>query len=213
MSELAKKFRETGIVPVVVINDPARAVGLAKALIDGGLPCAEVTFRTAGAAEAIRLMHAAYPDMLVGAGTVLTEKQADEAIACGASFIVAPGLNPKIVRYVTERGVPMMPGVCTPSEIEAALDLGLNELKFFPAEPSGGLKMIKALCAPYTDVTFMPTGGITPQNARDYLAFNKIICVGGSWMVPAKMIDEGRFDEIEAMVREAAAIVKEVRNG
>lgn len=213
MSELAKKFRETGIVPVVVINDPSKAAGLARALIEGGLPCAEVTFRTAGAAEAIRLIHEAYPDMLVGAGTVLTEKQADEAIACGASFIVAPGLNPKIVRYVTERGVPMMPGVCTPSEIEAALDLGLNELKFFPAEPSGGLKMIKALCAPYTDVTFMPTGGITPSNAREYLAYEKIICVGGSWMVPAKLIDEGRFDEIEQMVREAAAIVREVRNG
>ncbi len=200
-----------GIVPVVVINDVKDAVPLAKALVEGGLPCAEVTFRTEAAEEAIRQMVAAYPEMLVGAGTVLTKEQADRAIAAGSKFIVSPGLNPEVVEYVLSKGVPMTPGTCTPSDIEKALSLGLTEVKFFPAEPSGGLKMIKALAAPYVNVRFMPTGGIGPGNVREYLAYNKIFACGGSWMVKGDLIKEGKFDEIKALVKEAADIVKEVR--
>ena len=213
MSVFTEKLRQTGIVPVVVLDDPSKAVRLAKALINGGLPCAEVTFRTEAAKESIKLIREAYPEMFVGAGTVLTRKQADDAEEAGASFIVAPGLNPDIVRYVQQKGIPMMPGVCTPSEIEQAMGLGIKDMKFFPAEPCGGLKMIKALCAPYTEVKFMPTGGITLQLAKEYLAYEKIICVGGSWMVNKSLIENEQFEEIEKMTREAAQLVKEVRNG
>lgn len=213
MSEFTEKLRQTGIVPVVVLDDPSKAVRLAKALVSGGLPCAEVTFRTEAAKESIRLIREAYPEMFVGAGTVLTRKQADDAEEAGAGFIVAPGLNPDIVRYVQEKGIPMMPGVCTPSEIEQAMELGIRDMKFFPAEPCGGLKMIKALCAPYTEVKFMPTGGITLQLAREYLVYEKIICVGGSWMVNKSLIENEQFEEIEKMTREAAQLVREVRNG
>ena len=149
--------------------------------------------------------------MIVGAGTVLTTEQADRAIAAGAKFIVSPGFNPKVTKYVLDKGVPMTPGVCTPSEIEGAMELGLDVVKFFPAEPAGGLPMIKALAGPYVNLKFMPTGGINAKNVRDYLAFNKIIACGGSWMVKGDLIKAGKFDEIEQMVREAAAIVEEIR--
>ena len=211
MNEMLKTLQKIGIIPVVVLDDAKDAKELAGALVRGGLPCAEVTFRTAAAEEAIKIMAKEYPDMIVGAGTVLTTEQVDRAIAAGAKFIVSPGLNPKIVQYCIDKGIPVTPGTQTPSEMEQALELGLDVVKFFPAEPAGGLAMIKAVAAPYVDLMFMPTGGISAKNVRDYLAYNRILACGGSWMVKKDLIKEGKFDEIEAMVREAAAIVKEVR--
>ena len=211
MSTIFEQFRKIGIIPVVVLDDAKDAAPLAKALCEGGLPCAEVTFRTAAAEETIRIMSTEFPDMLVGAGTVLTVEQADRAIAAGAKFIVSPGLNPEVVKHCMECGVPITPGIQTPTEIEMALGLGLKTVKFFPAEPAGGLKMIKALAAPYVDVTFMPTGGISAANVREYLGFNKIIACGGSWMVKKDLVTAGDFETIKGMVKEAADIVKEVR--
>ena len=211
MTEMMKKLGKLGIVPVVVLNSADDALPLAEALVKGGLPCAEVTFRTAAAEESIRRMAKAFPDMIIGAGTVLTCDQADRAIDAGAKFIVSPGFNPKVTEYVLKKGVPMTPGVCTPTEIEAALQFDLDVLKFFPAEPSGGLKMIKALAAPYVGVNFMPTGGISAANVREYLAYDRIVACGGSWMVSGKLVREGNFDEIERLVAEAAGIVKEIR--
>ena len=211
MTEMMKKLGKLGIVPVVVLNSADDALPLAEALVKGGLPCAEVTFRTAAAEESIRKMAKAFPEMIIGAGTVLTCEQADRAIDAGAKFIVSPGFNPKVTEYVLKKGVPMTPGVCTPTEIEAAMQFGLDVLKFFPAEPSGGLKMIKALAAPYVGLSFMPTGGISAANVRDYLAYDRIVACGGSWMVNGSLVKEGKFDEILKMVREAADIVKEIR--
>ncbi len=211
MDKMVEMFRKIGIVPVVVIDDKKDAEPLAKALVDGGLPCAEVTFRTAAAEETIRIMSEKFPDMLVGAGTVLTTEQADRAAAAGAKFIVSPGLNPEVVRHCLKKGIPVIPGIQTPTEIETALSLGLKTVKFFPAEPAGGLKMIKAVAAPYVGLSFMPTGGISASNVRDYLAYDRIVACGGSWMVKKDLIAEGRFDEIRGMVAEAAQIVKEIR--
>lgn len=206
-----EQFSKIGIIPVVVLDDAKDAAPLAKVLCENGLPCAEVTFRTAAAEEAIKTMSREFPDMLVGAGTVLTIEQADKAINAGAKFIVAPGLNPKIVQHCLDQSVPVTPGTQTPSEMEQALELGLKVVKFFPAEPSGGLNMIKAVAAAYVDLKFMPTGGINAKNVRDYLAYNKIIACGGSWMVKKDLIAAGEWDKIGAMVREAADIVKEIR--
>ena len=211
MNTIIEQLGGYGIVPVVVLNDAKKALPLAKALCDGGLPCAEVTFRTDAAEESIRLMSREFPDMLIGAGTVLSTEQVDRAVAAGAKFIVSPGLNPKVVTYCQEKNIPIVPGVVTPTEMEQAMELGLKIVKFFPAEPSGGLAMIKAVAAPYTMLKFMPTGGINAKNVRDYLAYDKILACGGSWMVKGSLIDEDRFDEIEAMCREAVEIVKEVR--
>ena len=206
-----EQFSKIGIIPVVVLDDPKDAAPLAKALCENGLPCAEVTFRTAAAEETIRVMSREFPDMLVGAGTVLTTEQADRAIAAGAKFIVSPGLNPKVVQHCIDRSIPVTPGTQTPSEMEQALELGLKVVKFFPAEPAGGLAMIKAVAAPYTELKFMPTGGINAKNVRDYLAYNKIIASGGSWMVKKDLISAGKWDEVAALVKEAADIVKEIR--
>ena len=203
MSDIIKELSRIGIVPVIKIDNAADAKPLAKALIDGGLPCAEVTFRTSCAKEAIATIAKEYPEMIVGAGTVLTKAQVDDAIEAGAKFIVSPGFNPEIVKYCLERGCPIIPGINNPSGIEAALELGLKTVKFFPAEQSGGLPMIKAMSAPYGGVTFMPTGGVSPANVNDYLAFNKIVCCGGSWMVKPEMIAAGDFDGITKLVREA----------
>lgn len=211
MSTIFEQFKKIGIIPVVVLDDAKDAEPLAKALCEGGLPCAEVTFRTAAAADVIRIMHEKFPEMLVGAGTVLTTEQVDKAIECGAKFIVSPGLNPDVVSYCLEKGIPVTPGTQTPSEMEKAMSLGLNVVKFFPAEPSGGLKMIKAVAAPYVDLQFMPTGGINANNVRDYLAYDRIIACGGSWMVKGDLVKAGKFDEIEKLVREAADIVREIR--
>ena len=207
MNPVLEELSKIGIVPVIKIDDAKDAVPLAKALLDGGLPCAEVTFRTAAAKDAIAAMAKAYPEMLVGAGTVLTTAQVDDAVAAGARFIVSPGLNPDVVRYCVERDIPIVPGINNPTGVEQALSLGLTTVKFFPAEPSGGVKMIKAMAAPYTSVTFMPTGGVGPDNLKDYLSFPKIIACGGSWMVPPAMVTAGDFDGITRLVREAVDVM------
>lgn len=205
MNEIMKQFQNMGIIPVVKIDDAKDAVPLAKALIDGGLPVAEVTFRTAAAGEAISAMCKAFPDMLVGAGTVLTIEQVDAAVAAGARFIVSPGLNPKVVSYCQQINVPIVPGVNNPSQIEQALELGLEVVKFFPAEASGGLSMIKAMSAPYGKLMFMPTGGINASNLKSYLDFNKILACGGSWMVKSEMINAGDFAGITDLTKDAVA--------
>lgn len=203
MNEVLEKISKIGIVPVVVLDDAKDAEPLAEALIKGGLPCAEVTFRTAAAEESIRIMAQKFPEMLVGAGTVLTTEQVDRAVNAGAKFIVSPGLNPKIVKYCIEKGVPVTPGTSNPSDVEAAIELCLDVVKFFPAEAAGGLNMIKSMAAPYTQMKFMPTGGINAKNICDYLAFDKIIACGGSWMVKKDLVAAGKFDEIQALTEEA----------
>ncbi len=203
MNDVIKKLSTIGIVPVIKIDDVEKAVPLAKALKEGGLPCAEVTFRTAQGEEAIRRIAKADPDVLVGAGTVLTTDQVDRAIDAGAKFVVSPGLNPKVVAYCLEKNMPIVPGCANPSDIEQALELGLDVVKFFPAEQAGGLDYIKAVSAPYPGLKFMPTGGISEKNLNSYLAFNKIVACGGSWMVKADLINEGKFDEITALTRGA----------
>jgi len=207
LQNVSDRIKNIGIVPVVKLDSPNDALPLAKALIDGGLPCAEITFRTDAAEESIRRVAKEYPDMLVGAGTVTTLDQLDRAINAGATFIVSPGFNPKIVQACLDRGVPMFPGCITPSEIEFALEFGLKTVKFFPAEQMGGLTAIKALSAPYTDVTFMPTGGINAKNINEYLAFPKIVACGGSWMVDPKLIAAGDFESITRLAREAVRTV------
>lgn len=211
MHETLVKIQETGIVPVVVLEDAKDAAPLAKALCEGGLPCAEVTFRTAAAEEAIRIMVKEFPQMLVGAGTVLTTEQVDRAVAAGAKFIVSPGLNPRIVKYCVEKGILIVPGCSNPSDVEQALENGLDVVKFFPAEQAGGLAMIKAMAAPYVGVKFMPTGGINAQNVKEYLAYNRILACGGSWMVKGDLVKAGEFTKITELAKEAAAIVQECR--
>lgn len=211
MNDTLKKIGETGIVPVVVLNRVADAEALAESLIKGGLPCAEVTFRTDAAEESIRAIAKKFPDMFVGAGTVLTTEQADRAVDAGAKFIVSPGLNPKVVEHCLKKNYPITPGIMTPTELEIALGFGLDVVKFFPAENAGGLKMIKAISAPYTMMKFMPTGGINTTNVRDYLACDKILACGGSWMVKGDLINAGDFARIEELTKEAVAIVKEIR--
>ncbi|MCR4720246.1 MAG: bifunctional 4-hydroxy-2-oxoglutarate aldolase/2-dehydro-3-deoxy-phosphogluconate aldolase [Lachnospiraceae bacterium] len=207
MNEVLTKIGKIGIVPVVALDKAEDALPLGKALMIGGIPCAEVTFRTAAAKEAISIMTSNFPDMLVGAGTVLTCKQVDEAVAAGAKFIVSPGLNPEVVRYCVDKGIPVTPGVATPSEVEQAIGLGLDVVKFFPAEAAGGLPMIKAMSAPYTSMKFMPTGGINKDNIATYLAFSKVLACGGSFMVDKKLIAAGRFDEVTRLSREAVDAV------
>lgn len=203
MNEVLEKISKVGIVPVVVLDDAKDAKPLAEALIKGGLPCAEVTFRTAAAEESIRIMASEFPEMLVGAGTVLTTEQVDRAVNAGAKFIVSPGLNPKVVKYCIDKGVPVTPGTSNPSDVEQAIELGLEVVKFFPAEAAGGLSMIKSMAAPYTQMKFMPTGGITAKNICEYLAFDKIIACGGSWMVKKDLVTAGKYDEIQALTEEA----------
>ena len=203
MHPILEKIQKIGIVPVVKIDRAEDAVPLAKALCAGGLPCAEVTFRTDAAAEAIRLMVQNFPQMCVGAGTVLNKEQVDTAVQSGAQFMVSPGLNPKTVGYCVDKKIPVVPGITSPSEIEQALEFGLDVVKFFPAEQSGGLAKIKAMSAPYTTMKFMPTGGINAKNLNSYLDFPKILACGGSWMVPADLINNGEFDKIEQLTREA----------
>ncbi len=192
-----------GIIPVIKINDASKAVPLAKALIEGGLAAAEVTFRTDAAEDAIRAISTAYPDMLVGAGTVLTIEQAQRALNAGAKFIVSPGFNPKVVKWCLDNGVTPLPGCTTPSEIEGALELGLDVVKFFPAEQSGGLAKIKAMSAPYGNVKFMPTGGVSLDNVNEYLANKKILACGGSFMVKESYIDEENWDEIVKLTKQS----------
>ena len=211
MSEMLKTIESFGVVPVVVLNDAKDAAPLAKALCEGGLPCAEVTFRTAAAEESIRIMATEYPEMLLGAGTVLTIDQVDRAVAAGAKFIVSPGFDPEIVDYCISKGIVVLPGCITPSEVTQAVKRGLEVVKFFPAEQFGGVATIKALAAPFTSVRFMPTGGISAKNLADYLGFKKIIACGGSWMVKGDMVAAGEFDKIKEMTAEAVELVKNIR--
>ena len=211
MNPVLEQIQKTGIIPVVVLDDAKDAEPLAKALCEGGLPCAEVTFRTEAAEECIRIMSEKFPEMLVGAGTVLTTEQVDRAVAAGAKFIVSPGLNPRIVKYCVEKGIVITPGCANASDMEQALENGLEVVKFFPAEPAGGLNMIKALAAPYVGLKFMPTGGISPKNVRDYLAYNRIIACGGSWMVKNDLVKAGDFAAITELAKECVQIVKESR--
>ena len=210
MEKVFDRFHAIGIVPVVVLDDAKDASPLGRVLYEGGLPCAEVTFRTS-AAEAIETMTREYPDMLVGAGTVLTTEQVDRAISAGAKFIVSPGFDPDVVKYCIGKNIPVTPGTQTASEMLGAMKLGLKVVKFFPAENSGGLASIKAVAAALTDLRFMPTGGINARNVRDYLAYDKILACGGSWMVKKDLVKAGKWDELKSLVKEAANIVKEVR--
>ena len=201
MQTIEQQLKEIKIVPVIAIEDKNNAVPLAKVLIENGLPCAEITFRTEAAAESIRLMREAYPTLLIGAGTVLTTQQVDDAIDAGADFIVSPGLNPTTVTYCQEKNIPIIPGVNNPSLVEQAMSLGLKTVKFFPAEPSGGLSMLKALSAVYP-VSFMPTGGISPTNVSDYLALPSVVACGGTWMVPNAMINNGDWKGLTQLVKD-----------
>jgi len=190
------RLRAARLVPVLTIEDPSDAVPLARALASGGLPCAEITFRTPRALEALQRIAAEAPEMFVGAGTVLTTTQAEAAADAGAQFIVAPGFNPRVVDFCLDRGMHVYPGVATPTEIEAALEKGLTTVKFFPAEPMGGLAFLKAVAAPYVDVNFMPTGGINASNLASYLAFKRVVACGASWMAPSDWIAAKQFDRI-----------------
>ncbi len=203
MNQTLEKIKVIGIVPVVKISNTEDALPLAQALCNGGLPCAEITFRTSAAAESIRRIKAGFPEMIVGAGTVLTPEQVDEALDAGAEFIVSPGLNSKVVGHCRDRGTVIIPGCSNPSDVEQALEFGLNVVKFFPAEAAGGLKMIQALSAPYNNIAFMPTGGITPENISAYLANSHVLACGGSWMVKESLIETGRFNEIESLTKNA----------
>ena len=203
MNEVLQRVYEIGVIPVIAIDDADKAVPLAKALVEGGLPAAEVTFRTAAGEEAIRRIAAEVPDMLVGAGTVLTKEQADRAIAAGSQFIVSPGFNPEVTRYVLDKGALMMPGTATPGEMEQAMSMGLDVVKFFPAEQNGGVAKLKALAGPYTSLRWMPTGGVNTKNLMDYLSFNKIIACGGTWMVKKDLIEGEKWDEIIHICQDA----------
>lgn len=210
--DVTEKIEKIGIVPVVVLNDAKDAKPLAHALCEGGLPCAEVTFRTKAAKDAIRIMAEAYPSMVVGAGTVLTTQQVEEATEAGAKFIVSPGFDPEVVDYCIEKNIPVFPGCATASEVAQAVKRGLKVVKFFPAETSGGVAAVKALSAPYGTIRFMPTGGININNVKDYLSNDCILACGGSWMVKSALIEQGKFDEIRQMTQEAAEQVEAVRS-
>lgn len=205
---ILSKFQQIGIVPVVKIDDATKAEGLAKAMLDGGIPCIEITFRTAAAEEAIKRVTKAYPEMLVGAGTVINVEFAEKAVAAGAKFIVAPGFNPSVVDWCIERNVPVLPGVCTPSDIEAGLSRGLSTLKFFPAEASGGVNMLKNFAGPFPNLTFIPTGGIGLHNILDYAKQPNILAVGGSWMVKPELIEAEDWPAITKLCSDAVAAVQ-----
>lgn len=211
MSDRLELLAGYGVIPVVVLKHAADAAPLAEALCKGGLKCAEVTFRTEAAEEAIKIMAGNFPDMLIGAGTVLTIEQAERAVAAGAGFIVSPGFDPEIVDYCLANKILILPGCVTPSEVAQGVKRGLQVLKFFPAEQAGGLAMIKALAAPYTNVKFMPTGGINAENLEAYLSFDRIAACGGSWMVKAELVEHKEYDKIEKKTREAVELVKKIR--
>lgn len=213
MNAMCEAISQIGVVPVIKLNHPERdAAPLARALCAGGVPVAEVTFRAAGAAKAIALMKAECPDMIVGAGTVLSEQQVDEALAAGAQFIVTPGLDPDLVRYCQSKDVSIFPGCTTPTDYHTAYRLGLDLLKFFPAEQSGGLSKIKAMSAPFPMFKVMPTGGINLKNLAEYVSSPLIAACGGSYMVTADLIDNNKWDEITELCKKSVEIVKEARN-
>lgn len=211
MKDITERFEKLGVVPVVVLEDAKDAVPLATALVEGGLPCAEVTFRTEAAEESIRLITEQFPEMLVGAGTVLTVEQVDAAVRTGAKFIVSPGFDAEIVDYCLKNEIPVFPGCISPSEVAQAVKRGLKVVKFFPAEPAGGISMIKAMAAPYTGLKFMPTGGINAKNLGEYLSCDKIVCCGGSWMVKGELVKTGEFNKIRQLTEEARRLVDSIR--
>jgi 2-dehydro-3-deoxyphosphogluconate aldolase/(4S)-4-hydroxy-2-oxoglutarate aldolase len=210
MEDKFKVALKMGVIPVVTIDEVSGAGPLAEALIEGGLPCAEITFRTAAATEVIKKL-ATRGDLIVGAGTVLNTEQAQHAIDNGASFVISPCLNPKVVAFCLDAGIPVVPGVSTPTEIGLAVDLGLSVLKFFPAEALGGLKTLAAISAPFTRVQFVPTGGIGPENLIGYLRHSKVIACAGSWLVKSKLIVGKKFEEITRLTKEAVLLVKKAR--
>ncbi|AAO07979.1 bifunctional 4-hydroxy-2-oxoglutarate aldolase/2-dehydro-3-deoxy-phosphogluconate aldolase [Vibrio parahaemolyticus] len=209
MSSIKEQLKALKVIPVIAIDKAEDIIPLGKVLAENGLPAAEITFRSAAAAEAIRLLRETQPDMLIGAGTVLNREQAIAAKEAGATFIVSPGFNPNTVKACQEIGIDIVPGVNNPSTVEAALEMGLTTLKFFPAEASGGINMVKSLLAPYTDIELMPTGGINPANIKDYLAIPRVLACGGTWMVDKKLIEEGNWEELARLTREAVALVNE----
>lgn len=213
MNEVLKKIGDLGVVPVIAIENATDAPRLGRALLAGGLPCAEITFRTAAAAAAMSAMAATCPDVLVGAGTVLTVAQAETAKDAGAKFVVTPGFDPAVVDWCLENAMPITPGVLTPTEINMALNKGLTVLKFFPAEAGGGVKTLKAVAGPYQDVKFIPTGGISAANLSDYLSLDSVHACGGSWMVKKQLISDGQFETITEMCAEAVALAKQIREG
>ncbi len=213
MKDLLEKLGFLGVVPVIAIERSEDAVELGRALLAGGLPCAEITFRTAAAEESIRRISSSLPEIIVGAGTVLSVDQADRAVSAGAQFIVSPGFNQKVVDWCLKNEIPVTPGVLTPTEIDMALDRGLKILKFFPAEAMGGIATLKAIAAPYGGVKFIPTGGINPKNLADYLSLPAVHACGGSWLVKSTLISAGEFAEITRLAEEALAIVRQVRGG
>ncbi|HHQ4600510.1 bifunctional 4-hydroxy-2-oxoglutarate aldolase/2-dehydro-3-deoxy-phosphogluconate aldolase [Aeromonas veronii] len=208
MSSITEQLQALKVIPVIAIEQAEDIIPLGAALANNGLPVAEITFRSAAAVEAIRLLRQSQPEMLIGAGTVLNRDQVIAAKEAGATFIVSPGFNPNTVKACQELDIPIIPGVNNPSTIEAALEMGLTTLKFFPAEASGGSAMIKALLAPYTQITLMPTGGISTHNINEYLAIPRVIACGGSWMVDKKLIAEKQWEEIGRLTREAVAQVQ-----
>ena len=207
MSDILKQISDIGIIPVIAINDAKHAVPLANALAAGGLPIAEITFRTEAGQQAITNIAKECPNVLLGAGTVLRTEQVDMAIDAGATYIVTPGIDAKVVEHCQKRGIPVTPGVSCPSDVQLGVSLGLEILKFFPAEQYGGISTLKAICGPYNMVKFIPTGGISAKNVLDYLNFNKVIACGGSWMVQASLINDEKFDEIEQMTRDAVNVM------
>lgn len=211
MDEILNQLSSFRIVPVVVLDDLENAIPLANSLCQGGLPCAEITFRTEAAEESIKIITNRFPNMLLGAGTILSTEQVDKAINAGAKFIVTPGFNHNVVQYCKENNIPIIPGAVTPFEIEQALNMGLNTIKFFPAEHFGGIDMIEALSSPYYNIKFMPTGGINPKNVIPYLKNDKVVACGGSWMVSKDLLKSKNFDKITALTKEAVSIVQNVR--
>lgn len=209
MSSIKEQLKALKVIPVIAIDKAEDIIPLGKVLAENRLPAAEITFRSAAAAEAIRLLRETQPDMLIGAGTVLSREQAIAAKEAGATFIVSPGFNPNTVKACQEIGIDIVPGVNNPSTVEAALEMGLTTLKFFPAEASGGINMVKSLLAPYTDIELMPTGGINPANIKDYLAIPRVLACGGTWMVDKKLIEAGNWEELARLTREAVALVNE----
>ncbi|EHK9182532.1 bifunctional 4-hydroxy-2-oxoglutarate aldolase/2-dehydro-3-deoxy-phosphogluconate aldolase [Vibrio vulnificus] len=209
MSSIKEQLKALKVIPVIAIDKAEDIIPLGKVLAENGLPAAEITFRSEAAVEAIRLLRETQPDMLIGAGTVLNRDQAIAAKEAGATFIVSPGFNPNTVKACQEIGIDIVPGVNNPSTVEAALEMGLTTLKFFPAEASGGINMVKSLLAPYTDIELMPTGGINPANIKDYLAIPRVLACGGTWMVDKKLIEEGNWEELARLTREAVALVNE----
>jgi 2-dehydro-3-deoxyphosphogluconate aldolase/(4S)-4-hydroxy-2-oxoglutarate aldolase len=211
MAALALRLQSIGVIPVVELPEAELAVPLARALVAGGLSCVEITFRTPSALEGLAAIRAAYPELLLGAGTILDEDQLEAAVAAGADFVVSPGTNPELVESALARGIQILPGVCTPSEVDLARRLGLRTMKYFPAEPIGGVDFLRALCGPYRDVSFVPTGQITPARLPNYLALPQVLACGGSWMVTPDLLAAGDFDEVRRLSAEAVAIVARAR--